>query len=253
MLFDSHVHLEDERFDEDRDALIRRLREDGVEAVVDVGSDVQTSEKAVALAAEYPFIYAAVGIHPHEVEPVTEADIEAIRALSTKERVVAIGEIGLDYYYDNSPRELQKKWFERQLILAKECDLPVVIHSRDAAEDTLNILKKHADGLRGEMHCYSYSVEMMREFLKLGFYVALGGAVTFKNARVPKEVAKIVPLDRLMLETDCPYMTPEPFRGKRNEPKYTKYVAEKIAEIREMSVEELISATTENTRRLFGI
>lgn len=251
MIIDSHVHLEDRRFNNDRDSLIKSLHDDGIKAVINIGSDMATSKASVELANKYENIYAVVGVHPHEVKDMNANTISELEALAANKKVVAIGEIGLDYYYDNSPRDIQRERFEEQILLAKKLDLPIVIHSRDAAKDTLDIVKKHADGLRGEMHCFSYSVEMMREYLKLGFYIALGGPVTYKNAVVPKEVAKEVPLDRLLIETDCPYLTPEPFRGKRNEPKYARFVAEKIAEIKGISYEELAEATNKNVEDLF--
>lgn len=251
MFIDSHVHLEDERFNKDREEIIKNFENDGLLCAINVGSDLKTSKKSVEFADKYEKIYAVVGVHPHEVSKMTDDTLREIRELSKNKKVVAIGEIGLDYYYDNSPRDVQKEWFEKQIILAKELDLPIVIHSRDAAKDTLDIVKKHKDGLRGEMHCFSYSVEVMNEYLEMGFYIALGGAVTFKNARVPREVASVVPLDRLLLETDCPYLTPEPFRGKRNEPKYSRLVAEKIAEVRGISVDEIFEATNRNVKALF--
>ncbi|HHV46238.1 MAG TPA: TatD family hydrolase [Tissierellia bacterium] len=254
MLIDSHAHLDDERFDKDRDSIIKSLRESGIELVINPGADVGSSIKAVALSEKYDNIYAAVGVHPHDAKDMDENTIELLRSFSKREKVVAIGEIGLDYYYDNSPRDIQKKWFREQLRLAKEVGLPVIIHSRDAAGDTFDIIKEAQDGtLRGVLHCYSGSVEMAMEYVKLGFYISLAGPVTFKNARVSKEVAKAVPIDRLLIETDSPYLAPEPYRGRRNEPIYVRYVAGAIAEIRDMTFEELAKKTAENTKRLFGI
>ena len=254
MLIDSHAHLDDERFDKDRDQIIKSLKEEGIELVINPGADVGSSIKAVALAEKYPNVYAAVGVHPHDAKTMDENTIDLLRSFTNREKVVAIGEIGLDYYYDNSPRDIQRKRFREQLDLAKEVGLPVIIHSRDAAKDTFDILKEAQDGtLKGVMHCYSGSVEMAREYINLGFYISLAGPATFKNARVAMDVAKVVPIDRLLIETDSPYLTPEPHRGKRNEPAYVRYVAGTIAELRGMTFEELARKTAENTKRLFNI
>jgi len=254
MLIDSHAHLDDRRFDRDRDRLIKSLKEFGVELVINPGADLSSSIKAVSLAEEYDNIYAAVGVHPHSAKEMDESTIGLLKSFTNREKVIAIGEIGLDYYYDNSPRDVQRKRFIEQLNLAKEVNLPVIIHSREANKDTFDILKEAQDGsLRGVMHCFSGSVEMAMEYIKLGFYISLAGPVTFKNARVPKEVAKAVPLDKLMIETDAPYLTPEPYRGKRNEPIYVRYVAGTIAELKGLTFEEVAKQTAENTKRLFNI
>ncbi|MGI6188785.1 MAG: TatD family hydrolase [Clostridiales bacterium] len=253
MLFDSHAHLEDERFDDDRDELIRGLPGRGVTHVVNVGSTLDTSRMSVDLAAMYPGIYAAVGIHPHEVSQMTYDDLNRIEDLAGNPKVAAIGEIGLDYY-DLSPRELQRQWFSEQIELACRLKLPVIIHNRDAHADVLDILKSKKDKiLGGIMHCYSGSWEMAKNFLDLGFYISLGGPVTFKNARKPVEVAKNVPLDRLLIETDSPYLAPVPYRGKRNDPGLVRLVAEKIAEIRGMDFDRIAKITSANTKRIFGI
>ena len=254
MFIDSHSHLDDERFDQDRDILIKSLKERQVDIAINIGADLQTSINSVELANKYDNIYAVVGVHPHSASEVTEETLDIFREMSKNDKVVAIGEIGLDFYYDNSPRDVQRKWFKEQLKLAKELGLPVVIHSREASQETFDTIKEAQDGsLRGVMHCYSGSVEMAKEYIKLGFYISIGGPVTFKNARVVGEVAEALPLDKLLIETDCPYLTPEPYRGKRNEPMYVRYVAEKIAEIRNISVEELAKATSTNAKKLFGI
>lgn len=251
---DSHAHLDDERFEEDREELINSLYENGIETVLNPGADLNTSKSAVALADKYPFIYAAVGCHPHDSRFMNDDTMNIFRELAKNKKVIGIGEIGLDYYYDNSDRETQKIWFREQIRLAKELDLPYIVHDRDAHEDVFKIMKEeHYSGTRGILHCYSSSVEMAREFVKLGFYISLGGPVTFKKARTPKLVAKEVPIDRLLIETDCPYLTPEPFRGKRNEPKYVKYVAEEIAGIREISVNDIAEKTKLNFKRLFDL
>jgi len=251
---DSHAHLDDERFDEDREELIDSLQENGIEAVLNPGADLKTSRAAVALADKYPFIYAAVGCHPHDSKFMDDDTMNIFRELAKNKKVLGIGEIGLDYYYDNSDRETQKIWFREQIRLAKELDLPYIVHDRDAHEDIIRIMKEeHHSGTRGILHCYSGSVEMAREFMKLGFYISLGGPVTFKKAKTPRMVAKEVPMEKLLIETDCPYLAPEPFRGKRNDPKLVKYVAEEIAGIREVTVSEIAEKTKENFKRLFNL
>jgi TatD DNase family protein len=254
MLFDSHAHLEDKRFDEDRDELIRGLPERGVTHVVNVGSTLDTSCTSIELAATYPIIYAAVGVHPHDVSQMTYDDLNLLEDLAGNPKVVAIGEIGLDYYYEFSPRELQKQWFAEQIELACHLKLPIVIHNRDAHADVLDILTSKKDRiLGGIMHCYSGSWEMAKRFLDLGFYISLGGPVTFKNAKKPVEVAQNVPLDRLLIETDSPYLTPAPYRGKRNDPGFVRLVAGKIAEIREMDFDMIVRITSDNAKNIFGI
>jgi len=254
MLIDSHAHLDGSRFDNDREKIIENFKEDGIELIVNPGADVATSVKAVSLAKKHKNIYAAVGVHPHEAKTMDENTIEVLRELAANEKVVAIGEIGLDYHYDNSPRDIQKKWFREQIKLAKELDLPIIIHDRDAHEDTYNILKEENDDrLRGIMHCYQSSLEMSQQFIDLGFYISLAGPVTFKNAKTPKEVAEGVPLDKLLIETDSPYLTPHPHRGKRNEPAYVRYVAGMIAELKGLSYEEVAKKTAENAKKIFNI
>lgn len=253
-MIDAHSHLENEAFDEDREAIIARMKDDGLDAVVNVGSDIETSRKVVDLAEKNEGLFAVVGVHPQEADGYNEEVEKELVDLSKKEKVVAIGEIGLDYYYENSPREVQREVFLKQMDLAVKVDLPIVIHSRDAAEETYdivaNFLEQHPN-YPILIHCFSYSYEMMERFVALGCIISLGGVTTFKNAKTPKRVAEGVPIDHLLLETDCPYMTPTPYRGKRNEPKYVKYVAENIADLREMDVEELIRHTDENTKRFY--
>ncbi|NMA86048.1 MAG: TatD family hydrolase [Tissierellia bacterium] len=254
MLIDSHAHLDDRRFDRDREMLIKSLKENRIDLVINPGADLQSSIKAVALAEEYENIYAAVGVHPHSAKEMDNSTVEILKSFTNRGKVIAIGEIGLDYHYDNSPRDIQRERFIEQINLAKEVDLPIIIHSRSAAGDTFDILKEAQDGsLEGVLHCYSGSVEMAMEYIKLGFYISIAGPITFKNARVLKEVAREVPLDKLLIETDAPYLTPEPYRGKRNEPIYVRYVAGTIAEIKGISFEEVAKATAENTKRLFRI
>ena len=254
MLIDSHAHLDDGRFAKDRDRIIKSLKELGVDLVINPGADLNSSIKAVSLSEKYDNVYAAVGVHPHSAKEMDESTIEILKSFTNREKVIAIGEIGLDYYYDNSPRDIQQKRFKEQLALAKEVNLPVIIHTREASKDTFDILKEAQDGsLEGVMHCFSGSVEMAMEYIKMGFYISLAGPVTFKNARVSKEVAKAIPLDKLMIETDSPYLTPEPYRGKRNEPFYVRYVAGTIADLRGITFEELAKQTSENTKKLFRI
>lgn len=254
-MIDSHVHLDDEDFNEDREDIIKSLGENGIELVINNSSDLPSSERSVELANKYENIYAAIGVHPHEARTYDDEIEKRLIELSRDKKVLAIGEIGLDYYYDNSPRDVQKEVFKRQIELAAKLKKNIVIHSRDAAKDTFDILKEAHEkyDFTALIHCFSQSVDMMREYLKMGDYIALGGAVTFKNAKTPKEVAKAVDLDRLLLETDCPYMTPVPYRGKRNEPKLVKFTCQYIADLRQMDASELEKITGENTKRFFGI
>ncbi|MDU5099379.1 MAG: TatD family hydrolase [Peptoniphilus grossensis] len=254
-MIDSHVHLDDEAFNEDREDIIKSLGENGIELVINNSSDLPSSERSVELANKYENIYAAIGVHPHEARTYDDEVEKRLIELSRDKKVLAIGEIGLDYYYDNSPRDVQQEVFKRQIELAARLKKNIVIHSRDAAKDTFDILKEAHEkyDFTALIHCFSQSVDMMREYLKMGDYIALGGAVTFKNAKTPKEVAKAVDLDRLLLETDCPYMTPVPYRGKRNEPKLVKFTCQYIADLRQMDALELEKITGENTKRFFGI
>lgn len=250
-IFDTHAHYDDERFDEDRTELLSSLFDGSVSGIINCGCDLKSSLETVSLTEKHPFLYGAVGVHPHEAEETSYEDLERIKDLYKKEKIVAVGEIGLDYFYDFSPRERQIELFHKQILTANELDLPVIIHDRDAHEDTMNILKELKP--KGVVHCFSGSAEMAKEILKLGLYIGIGGAVTFKNARKPVEVVEILPLDRLLLETDAPYMTPVPFRGKRCDSSHIAYTAEKIAEIKNMDVQQLIDTCTENAKRLFRI
>lgn len=250
-IFDTHAHYDDERFDEDRYTLLAELNKSCTSAIINCGCDLESSLETISLAEKFPFIYAAVGVHPHEAETVNDTELDKIKELYKKDKVVAVGEIGLDYYYDFSPREKQLEIFRKQIITAKELSLPVIIHDRDAHEDTMNILKELQP--KGVVHCFSGSAEMAKEILKLGLYIGIGGAVTFKNARKPVEVVEIVPLDKLLLETDAPYMTPVPFRGKRCDSSHIAYTAQRIAEIKGIEAQELIDRCSENAKRLFGI
>lgn len=254
MFFDSHAHYYDQRFDSDRDEILKKVYDSGVRYVLSAASDLATSRENISLARQYDFIYAAVGIHPHEASEMNDDAVAALTDYAKKPKVVAIGETGLDYYYDNSPREVQKMAFARQIRLAVDLKLPIIVHDRDAHEDTLTILKNEKAGSAGGvLHCFSGSVEMAREVLNNNLYISIAGPVTFKNARKLVEVVKYVPDDRLIIETDCPYLTPEPFRGKRNDSSYLCYIAQKIAEIKGKSLEQIAQITTDNARRLFNI
>lgn len=251
MIFDSHAHFDDEAFDEDREEFLLNLPNENICGVINCGCSLKSSKASVELADKYDYIYAAVGIHPHDAENCDDNTIDELRELLKNPKAVAVGEIGLDYHYDFSPRDIQKEWFEKQLILAKELDLPVIIHDREAHEDTWNLLKKYQP--KGVVHCFSGSVEMAKDILSLGMYIGLGGAVTFKNAKKPVEVAKYIPLDRLLTETDAPYMTPVPFRGKRNTSALIPYTAQKIAEVRGITQDEVLEAGIKNGEELFKI
>ncbi|MCT4593636.1 MAG: TatD family hydrolase [Anaeromicrobium sp.] len=254
MLFDSHAHLNDSRFDKDRDHIIRRAKEEGVEYILNPGADFASSVASINLAEKYDMIYAAVGVHPHDAKDMDETTITLLRGLSKKKKVVAIGEIGLDYHYDFSPRDVQKKWFIEQIRLAKEVNLPIIIHDREANQDVMDILKAENAFETGVLlHCYSGSAELAKQYVKLGAYISIAGPVTFKNARKTVEVVEQIPLEYLMIETDSPYLTPMPYRGKRNESSYVQYVADKIAQIKGISYEQVADQTCENAKKFFGI
>lgn len=248
-IFDSHAHYDDEKFDDSRDVLLPSLFENGVIAVVNCGSDLKSSLRSQALSVKYEKIFFAAGIHPHEAAEMSENDFEEIKKLLNDKKCVAIGEIGLDYHYDFSPRDVQKEVFEYQLKLAKEYDMPVIIHDREAHEDTLELLKKYQP--KGVVHCFSGSAEMAKDILSIGMYIGLGGAVTFKNAKKPVSVAAMVPDDRLLIETDCPYMAPVPHRGEVNNSLLIPCTAEVIAGIRGVSSQEILDITAENAKALF--
>lgn len=253
LIFDTHAHYDDETFDADRDSLLAAMPQEGVGLILDPGCDIVTSKKAVALAAQYPHVYAAVGYHPENCAPYTPSDLDVLREMARNPKVVAIGEIGLDYYWEqNPPRELQQEVFRAQLALAQELNLPVIVHDRDAHADCLAIVKEFP-AVRGVFHCYSGSVEMARELWKLGWYTGFDGPVTYKNARKTVEVAQEVPMDQLLLETDSPYMAPVPVRGTRNDSRNIVHIAQKVAEVRGMTADEIIRIACENGRRLFAI
>ncbi len=252
-IFETHAHYDAEQFDQDRDELLASLPSRGVEVVVNIGASLDGCRQSVALAKKYPHVYAAVGVHPDEVGELNAETFAWLQTQYDYEKVVAVGEIGLDYYWDNESHDTQKKWFIEQLKLAKERQLPVVIHSRDATEDTLEIMKEYGRELGGVIHCFSGSVEVAREYVKMGYYLGIGGVVTFKNSRKLKEVVMDTPLEYLVLETDCPYLAPTPNRGKRNDSTQLQYVAEEIANLKGVSYEEVVAVTRANGRKLYGI
>ena len=253
-LFDAHCHLEDDRFAGEQDEVLARMAQAGVSRCILAGSDVGTSERIVALAAKYPNVYGVVGVHPHEASHFDENTLPTLAGMLAETRIVGVGEIGLDYYYDHSPREAQRDVFTHQLDFAYEQGVPAVFHIRDAHGDTIDLFRAYRSRLpAGVLHCYTGSVESAREYLGMGFYISFSGSVTFKNAHNLQEVAQFVPLDRLLVETDSPYLTPVPMRGQRNEPAYVRYVAEKIAQLRGITVEELVQHTTANTERLYRL
>jgi len=251
-LFDTHVHLLDEKFDEDRASLIETLPSLGLEGMIEVGTTVADSRKAAQLAADVDYIYAAVGIHPHEAKDASADYLAQLEALAAQPKVVAIGEIGLDYHYDFSPRDVQQRVFSEQLAFAGRIGLPVVIHMREATQDTLAILREHP-GLKGVMHCFSGSAETAEILVDMGLCVSFTGSVTFKNARKTVEAASVVPLNRLMAETDCPYLSPEPVRGRRNDPSNVRHVLQKLADIKGISFEDMCRINIENAKGLYQI
>ncbi len=254
MIFDSHAHYDDKAFDEDRDELLSSFENNGIGYVTDIGADMESSEEAVRLSEKYPFIYAAVGLHPDAVNENTDGNMKRLRELAISDKVVAIGEIGLDYHYEPEKKAEQKVCFETQLSLARDVSLPVVIHSREAAKDTLDIMKYHNAGdLGGVIHCFSYGKEMAREYLNMGFYIGVGGVLTFNNAKKLKEVVEYVPLESIVIETDCPYLAPVPNRGKRNSSLNLPYVVKAISEIKGVPEQEIIDITCENALRMYRI
>ena len=246
MIFDSHAHYDDEAFDGDREALFDNMHKEGVDFVVNVGASMDSSQKTLALARKYPFIYGAVGVHPTETADLTEEDMQWIKEKTAEPKVVAIGEIGLDYHWDEPDRLVQKKWFET--------GLPVIIHSRDAAQDTLAILKSWQENITaGVIHCFSYTKEIAREYLDRNYYFGVGGVITFPNAKKLVEAVKYIPMNRILLETDCPYLAPEPYRGWRNQSSYISLVAERLAEIKEITKEEVLRQTLQNAKDFYRI
>ena len=263
MLIDTHAHLDFSEFDADRQEVIARAQEAGVEIIVNAGAGLEASQAGVVLAQTYPQVYAAVGVHPHEAKTLNNVVLEELRALAQHPKVVAIGEIGLDYYRNYSPRPIQRQAFQQQLALARELGKPIIVHDREAHDDVMNMLRQwvrevhqpSAVGYQpvGVMHCFSGDLAMAREVIEMGFYISIPGSVTFTNARRLPELVRALPLERLLIETDCPYLTPHPYRGKRNEPAYVSLVAEAIAQIRGIPLEQVARITTANARALFGL
>ena len=254
MIFDTHAHYDDEAFDADREELLTGLPAAGIGTAVNIASSVKSIDDCLQLAHRFPHIYCALGIHPEHCADLTDALLNEIRDKLSDDKALAVGEIGLDYYWPQPDRELQRYWFARQIQLAREADLPVVVHSREAAADTMRIMKENlADKVGGVVHCYSYSADLAKEFVKMGFYIGIGGVVTFKNAKKIVEVAREIPLERILLETDCPYLAPVPYRGKRNSSMYLPYVVARIAEIKGVAEEEVISVTESNARNMYRL
>ncbi|MCD7725240.1 MAG: TatD family hydrolase [Clostridiales bacterium] len=254
MIFESHAHYDDEAFAGDRDELLRSLPENGIDTVINVGASLESCRDTIALMERYSFVYGAIGVHPGSTGELDEQSLLWLREQCSLPKVVAVGEIGLDYHWPEPEPSVQKRWFERQLILAGEVNLPVVIHSRDAAKDTLDIMRGlHAEQMGGVVHCFSYTKEMAREYLDMDYYFGIGGVITFKNAKKLKEAAAYIPMDKILLETDSPYLSPEPNRGQRNSSLNLPYVAREIAAVKGMDYEEVLAATHQNAERLFRI
>lgn len=255
MIFETHAHYDDEKFDNDREILIQELLSGKICNIINVAASIESTQTSIALAEKYKPVYAAAGVHPSETGELNEDNFAWLREQTKHKKVVAIGEIGLDYYWEKDPKvqQEQRYWFQRQMELARECSLPVIIHSRDAAEDTLKLMKElSAEEIPGVIHCYSYSPKLAEEFVNMGYYIGVGGVVTFKNAKKLKETVMQIPLERILLETDAPYMAPEPFRGTRNNSENLIYVAQKIAELKQVTVETVEEITRANAKRLFG-
>jgi TatD DNase family protein len=253
-LIDSHAHYDGEKYDIDRDEILRKCADEGVTHIINAGCDIESSKESISLAAKYPYVYAAVGVHPHEALSCDENTIQALTGLTGENKVVAIGEIGLDYHYDFSPREVQREWFAKQIALARSLKLPIIIHDRESHRDVLDIVKAEKGyEAGGVFHCFSGSKEMAREVLDMGFRIGIGGALTFKNAHKPIEVVKYTPLDMLLVETDCPYMTPEPYRGQRNWSGLIRFVLSKMADIKEVDYSVAEEATSNNAIHLFNL
>lgn len=253
MIFETHAHYDDEQFDSDREELLLSMAAGGIGTIVNVGATYASCRTTIELAETYSNVYAAVGIHPDEVGCLNETAFAELRNFCQKDKVVAVGEIGLDYYWDNEAHDVQKEWFIRQLNLARELELPVIIHSREAAADTLEIMKQYGQGLSGVIHCFSYSKEVARQYVDMGYYIGIGGVVTFKNSRKLKEVVTDIPLEKILLETDCPYLAPEPNRGKRNSSLNLTYVAEEIARLKNINYDTVVKQTEDNAIKLYRI
>lgn len=252
MIFESHAHYDDEAFNEDRETLLASMQENGIGTIINVGASIASTQSTIALTQQYPFLYGAAGVHPSETAELDEDKLCWLEQQCRREKIVAVGEIGLDYHWPKPDRALQKYWFEKQLELAARVNLPLIIHSREAAKDTLDIMKAHhTQDSRGVIHCFSYTKEIAQEYIAMGYYIGIGGVITFSNARKLKEAAAAIPIERILLETDCPYLAPVPNRGKRNSSLNLPYVAQEIAQIKGISREEVVSITCENAQRLF--
>ncbi len=254
MIFETHAHFDDEAFDEDRDTLLASMQENGIGTIVNATASKRTVEQSLELTKKYPFIYTTIGVHPSDCAEMDDAELKWLEEMCSNEKAVAVGEIGLDYHYDEPSKDIQKKWFEAQIDMARRVKLPLIIHSRDAAKDTMDIMKSmKTEEIGGDIHCFSYSVEVAREYLNMGFYIGVGGVITFKNGRKLREVVEYAPMDQILLETDSPYLSPEPYRGKRNSSLNLPLVAAKIAEIKGISTEEVIAITEANAKKLYRI
>lgn len=252
MIFESHAHYDDEAFNEDRETLLTSMQKNGIGTIINVGASIASTQSTIALTQQYPFLYGAAGVHPSETAELDEDKLCWLEQQCRREKIVAVGEIGLDYHWPEPDRALQKYWFEKQLELAARVNLPLIIHSREAAKDTLDIMKAHhTQDSRGVIHCFSYTKEIAQEYIAMGYYIGIGGVITFSNARKLKEAAAAIPIERILLETDCPYLAPIPNRGKRNSSLNLPYVAQEIAQIKGISREEVVSITCENAQRLF--
>lgn len=258
MIFESHAHYNDSQFNKDREALFKEFQKQNIQYVINIGADMHSSRLSIELAKKYSFLFATVGVHPHDVGKMKEEDLERLIHLAAYEKVVAIGEIGLDYYYDNAQRSVQKLWFREQLKIAKELALPVVIHSREASQDTFDILMEanlfsedEVERPKGVIHCYSGHAEMAVDYVNEGFMIGIGGVITFKNGKKLKEVVKKIPIESILVETDAPYLAPEPYRGKRNDSRYLKYIIEEIGKIKGISPKDVEDITYQNGKRLF--
>lgn len=252
MFFESHAHYDDEKFDNDRNELIENLNKNGIDYILNSGADMVSSVKGIELAEKYSYFYAAVGVHPHEAKSMKDKDIETLENYSNNKKVVAIGEIGLDYHYDLSPRDIQRYWFKKQLELSKRVDLPVIIHSREAAQECFDIIKK-SSVTKGVIHSFSGSPQMAFDYIDMGFYIGIGGIITFNNAKKIVEVVNSIPIEKILIETDSPYLSPVPKRGRRNDSQNLIYIAEKIAQIKQISIEKVAEKTKENSITLFSI
>ena len=254
MIFDTHAHYDDKAFDLDRKQIFESLQNEGVEYVVNVAADLKSSRRNLEIINEVNYFFGTIGVHPSETGELNNENYKELEKMVAYDKIVAVGEIGLDYYWNTPERRVQKKWFEKQIDMAKKINKPIVVHSRDAAKDTLDIIKEtKAYDVGGVIHCFSYGIDMVKEYLNLGYYIGIGGVITFKNGKKLKEVVEYMPLDKIVLETDCPYLAPEPYRGKRNDSTKLKYVVEKIAEIKNITEEEVKRVTMENAKKLYRI